>query len=197
MDNESQPYTQIENQNLNKNVKFLQINLQTHKAAINRLNRFIDEKNIDIVLTQEPYVLNQKVCRFSSDYRIFQTSNANESPRASIIVINPSIQATGIQTFTNEFVAVVQIQTSNETILLLSLYCSPNEDLEPKLEYTENIIRKLKPKNLIICTDANAHSKYWFNHFEDQRGQIFQDFIAINNLIIINDNEDILTYYTT
>jgi hypothetical protein len=49
---------------------------------------------------------------------------------------------------------------------------------------------------LIISIDSNAHSTNWFNEYEDERGRILNDFIAQNNLIIMNENETIATYHT-
>jgi hypothetical protein len=45
--------------------------------------------------------------------------------------------------------------------------------------------------------DSNAKSRVWYSNVDDERGNQLNDFIALNNLIIMNDNQDMATYHTT
>ncbi len=63
------------------------------------------------------------------------------------------------------------------------------------MDYINNAFNKIKPKNIIISIDSNAHSMNWFNSSEDGRGVILNDFLAQNNLILHNNNEQNPTFY--
>jgi hypothetical protein len=45
--------------------------------------------------------------------------------------------------------------------------------------------------------DSNAHSRIWYNNYDDNRGDIINEFIAQNNLIILNNNINCPTFETS
>jgi hypothetical protein len=85
------------NRQRNQTIKCLQINLQrSHKSTANLINS-INNNNIDIVLAQEPYVINNKVCGFPlGQCRTYHSSA--DRPKSAIIVFNSQIQILFITT---------------------------------------------------------------------------------------------------
>jgi ribonuclease HI len=154
----------------------------------------MEDNNIDIALTQEPYYRKEKVCGFPIGFRVYQA--VDDTPKTAIIIKNPNIQVISIETFTNSYSTFIQINNSKEKMLLISLYCSPKTNLETELKHIEEALKVLKINNYLIAADSNSHSKQWFSKNEDRRGQIMNDFIDTNNLIILNENEEIPTFYT-
>ena len=41
-------------------------------------------------------------------------------------------------------------------------------------------------KPILIWADSNAHSQLWMSEIENQRGEILEDFITLNNLMVCN-----------
>jgi ribonuclease HI len=181
--------------NRNLNIKCLQINLQRNKRATDHLDEYIAEKTIDIVLIQEPYTIKGKLCGFKSKYKLFYAQNCVR-PKAAILVANNKLLPTSITTYINEYSTVILLELKSKTFAFISLYCSPFENIELELRHTQNIINVLKPQNLIISIDSNAHSRVWFSNTDDNRGNILNEFIAQNNLIMLNNNVNTPTYYT-
>jgi len=179
----------------NNHINCLQINLQRSKSSTAQLNKVIEDQNFDIIFAQEPYVIRGKVCGFPLRYKVFHANC--DTPKTAIIVTKPALQIISIETFAKAFSTIVYSQFNNKTFALISLYCSPLSDIDQELSHIQNSLNTLKPKNLIIAMDSNAHSRVWFNDRDDERGNILNDFIAQNNLLILNNNETIPSYHTT
>jgi hypothetical protein len=58
------------------------------------------------------------------------------------------------------------------------MYCSPFSDINEELNHIQNSLNALKPENLIIAMDSNAHSRVWFSDRDDNRGNTLNDFIT-------------------
>jgi len=181
--------------NSNKIIKCLQINMQRSKVVTANLIRTIEDLNIDIILAQEPYVIKRKVCGIPLNLKtIF--CDLGEKPKTAIIIANKSLQVINVCTYTCDNATFAYIQFLNNSITFCSAYCPPLKDIKIELNLISNVIIKLKPNNLIISMDTNAHSRNWFNNSEDARGDTLNDFLAQNNLILHNDNEGNPTFHT-
>ncbi len=185
-----------QNINIESNIKCLQINLQRCKAATAHLMKYIENKNIDILLIQEPYFAKGKVCGFSSKYRIYYCESA-ERAKTAIIVINDLLQVVYIKTFIKDYLTVISVKFRNKLYYMFSLYCSPEQDLNRELQFLKSALIALKPQNVVISIDSNAKSRVWFSNCDDFRGELINDFIAENNFILLNNNENTPTFYTT
>jgi hypothetical protein len=176
-------------------IKCIQINLQRSKSSTSNLVKLIEQFKIDLALVQEPYVIQKKVCGIPLSFRtIF--CDSGDKPKAAIIIANKYLQIVNISTFTCDFSTFIKIELQNYELLCVSVYCSPTGNIESELDYIRDAINRINHKKLIISIDSNAHSTNWFNEYEDERGRILNDFIAQNNLIIMNENETIATYHT-
>jgi hypothetical protein len=173
-----------QNINIESNIKCLQINLQRCKAATAHLMKYIENKNIDILLIQEPYFAKGKVCDFSSKYRIYYCESV-ERAKTAIIVINDLLQVVYIKTFIKDYLTVISVKFRNKLYYMFSLYCSPEQDLNRELQFLKSALIALKPQNVVISIDSNAKSRVWFSNSDDFRGELINDFIAENNLMLI------------
>jgi ribonuclease HI len=189
-------YSSQQQNNSENIINCLQINLQRSKHSTAHLAKYIEEKQIDIIFIQEPYVIKGKVCGFPLKFRLFYCENCDR-PKSAIAIANDSIQAIAINTFTNTFSTIINVKFKLKVISLISIYCSPFECLATELSHIKTAINSLKPQNLIISADSNANSRVWFSKSDDSRGDLFNDFIAENNLLLLNNNENIATYHTT
>ncbi|XP_074034511.1 uncharacterized protein [Leptinotarsa decemlineata] len=74
---------------------------------------------------------------------------------------------------------------------IFSCYCSGNadiEDLEESLQEIQLLIND-NEGDCIIAGDFNAKSPQWGMNYSDTRGQVMTEWIAANNLIVINQGE--------
>lgn len=183
------------NKSHNNNIKCIQINLQRSKHATANLIKIIKEQAIDLVLIQEPYVIGQKVCGFPLNYKtIF--CDTGEKPKTAIIIVNNNLQGIKISSFTTHYSTFVSIQFKSNSIIFNSTYCSPANDIKSELNQLNKFIEQLNARNIVISIDSNAHSQVWFNSFDDSRGEVLKDFLAQNNLVILNDDEYTATFHT-
>lgn len=54
--------------------------------------------------------------------------------------------------------------------------------------YINHALNNLKSNNVFISMDSNAKSRVWFSSIDDNRGDTVNEFVAQNNLSILNDN---------
>jgi hypothetical protein len=177
-------------------IKFLQINLQRSKTATAHLNRVITERKIDIVLVQEPYHIGNKVCGFPINYKVFQHEN-ELIPKAAVIIINPTLNAIKILNHTINYMVTINLQLEGKIYSIVSMYCSPLNDMTQEITFLSNALHFLKPQYLIIGVDSNAKSRVWFNNRDDNRGNILNEFVCEQNFIILNDNKFFPTFHNT
>jgi hypothetical protein len=182
--------------NSDNNIKCIQINLQKSKTSTANLCKTIDDNNIDICVVQEPYVIRGKVVGFPLNYKILYCQNSDQ-PKSAIIIVNKSIQTVFIQSLSVKNITVINCEFNQKTITLFCAYFSPFDDMSRDLHNIQNAINVLKPNYYIICCDFNAHSRVWFNNRDDQRGEQINDFIAENNLILLNEESYGPTYECT
>jgi hypothetical protein len=62
--------------NSNSSINCIQINLQRSKTSTANLLKTIEEYNIDIVIAQEPHVINGKVIGFPLNYSVLYDQNS-------------------------------------------------------------------------------------------------------------------------
>jgi len=71
--------------------KCYQINLQHSRAGTDNLMQIINTENIDIALTQEPYVYHNRIKGITRSYRTY--TYGEDKSRAAIILPNDTIDA--------------------------------------------------------------------------------------------------------
>ena len=54
-------------------------------------------------------------------------------------------------------------------------------NIDKCVEHSKNV-----NKDIIIGTDSNAHSQLWMSESANKRGEVFEDFITLNNLFVCN-----------
>jgi hypothetical protein len=94
------------NNSNNGSINCIQINLQRSKTSTANLLKTIEEYNIDIVIAQEPHVINGKVIGFPLNYSVLYDQNSTH-PKTVIIITNNLIQNIFIQTFSNNFLTII------------------------------------------------------------------------------------------
>jgi exonuclease III len=174
-------------------IECLQINLQKSKSSTPALIKYIEDNSIDIVLFQEPYHQKEKIIGFSLKYNILYKIT-RQHPKTGIAITNKDINTINMTSMATNDLSIAVINAQNRQILLMSSYCSPNESLDSKLNNIQKVLNESEIKNIVICMDSNSHSKVWYDRHDDNRGDQINEFLAQNNLILLNNNENKPTF---
>ena len=166
-------------------MKCIQINLQRCGAATTEVLRLREKYPYDILLFQEPHFYNKKVIGFPLNFNV--NFKECERPKTGIALVNPLLNAINNCSSTEDDLSVSIVNCDKRKIAFLSCYCSPSESISGKLLKIEKAINSLPTKDFIIAIDSNAHSKIWDDRREDRRGDKVNEFIASNNLILLNN----------
>ena len=80
----------------------------------------------------------------------------------------------------------VNLHNSKEELVICSSYQDITfpeviNNIDKCVEHSKNV-----RKDIIIGADSNAHSQMWMSESANFRGEVFEDFITLNNLFICN-----------
>lgn len=109
-------------------LKIAHINLGEAMLAPAQLMKDIEFDGFDIVSLNEPYVLQNKIEGFPKELCIVYQ---DERPRAAIIVKNKNIKF--IVVYKHRDIVIIQAKLADFLFYVISLYCSPLENLEDNL----------------------------------------------------------------
>ncbi len=174
-------------------LKCIQINLMRSKTATSALSKIIEDMSIDIILVQEPYVVNNRVAGIPMPYEVI-CCDINQKPKTVIIIINRNIRYVKVDSFTNAVLNHTIIEFNNQKIYVFNAYCAQNEDIKRQLKVIETAIQKFDSKSVLVSMDSNSHSNVWFDKNCDKRAEEVLDFVSNNDLIILNNNENKPTF---
>ena len=167
-------------------LKFYQINLNKCKdAQANLMAELVSFKHKEFIcLIQEPHfwggLVPSSINRKSM--QVFHAKGVkNTSPRA-MIVASKGLKISLIELMTSRDITSATLHNAREEIIVCSAYQDITfpeliNNIDKCVEYS-----KSNNKDLIIGSDSNAHSELWMS--ESSRGEIFEDFITQNNLLI-------------
>ena len=140
-------------------VRVLQINLHHSKAASAALLLRLHDGGEDIILVQEPWVLNHRVLGLNiTGYQLI-TPHGNGKKRACILIKN-DIHHFLLNHFSHNDILAVAISLANQTYWIASCYM-PYEETSPPDTTIRQLMNEANSKGLpvIIGADANAHNE--------------------------------------
>ncbi|GBN28236.1 Putative protein in type-1 retrotransposable element R1DM [Araneus ventricosus] len=91
-------------------------------------------------------------------------------------------------------IVAIEVDTVNETFILISVYCLPSANFETDLAALQTVILNNIHKKVLIFGDFNAKSPIWGKRASDTRGQKLTDFIYNNDLYVINKPDSLPTF---
>ena len=139
------------------------------------LEKTVEEEKVDIALTSEPNILLTNNDAWIKD----KESNVAIRVYSKKIKVTEAITGNGY----------VGIKTQD--ITYISCYAPPNESIKNYTEFLENLEEQIRTqtnsgREVVITGDFNAKSGLWGAVKEDKRGAVLADWVAQNNLVIIN-----------
>lgn len=177
-----------------KDIKFLQINLNHCGAAVGNMIQYVQENKIDVILVQEPYIFNNliglnkdnKFVPLPSGWRPFLSLRRS----SGIIIVNPNILAILVSQSPNA--VLVNLTTSNFPLSIVSFYSPPSNDFLDDFNFLLNFPDLTY---FLIGGDFNAKFQELGYSYTCERAKVLQDFIISKNLLLVNDPDAPSTYF--
>ena len=175
------------NTNGQHNFKAIQQNIGRNKIALDQLCRTVIEENVNISFVQEPYLFGGLVLPHSSIH-IFCCI---DSPRAAIIAPR-SVPILFLPQLSSRDICTCEVSIANTKVLFISVYFSPNEDIEIQLRHLELVLQRSDDMPIVIGGDFNGHHSSWGSDSSNLRGRKIHEFIASNeaDLTLLNRGND-------
>ncbi|XP_029340961.1 uncharacterized protein LOC115033101 [Acyrthosiphon pisum] len=171
-------------------LKIIQVNLNKQMIASEQLRDICMTDKIDIILAQDPLIINGHASGFDGCRQIL----SDDDPEAAIIITNNKIKAIKIGQFTTRYVAVARIGIGlcKDDVVIVSAYFRFNKPTTMFTELLTNISQA--SKRLLIAADCNGHSTRWYNDDTNTRGKIVEELIDDQELRILNSPQSLKTY---
>ncbi|XP_035220035.1 uncharacterized protein LOC118193102 [Stegodyphus dumicola] len=151
----------------------------------------------DLLLIQEPYCREGQVASLPISWKVYQRkAETNEkSPRAAIACTNPSWSPIVIKQ-ERDFVAIL-LAFNNAQYIIASIYSSPTDSITGTTSYILDTIQRCPSTPLLLSGDFNAHNTIWGYADTTTKGQELEDFLAANNIHLLNTSDSPPTFDNT
>lgn len=167
--------------NLNNITNYNNINLNNNNT--NFYNNYLNNNNLN----------KNKLIKTTKDFNFIYCEKKELRPKSLIIIRKNSLSYLIDDELTDQNNVIILI----DDLVLISTYFNLKEnnnniiidrDIKKDLDYLKKILIKYKNKKIIICGDLNSWHYSWGNK-SNKRGELLNDFINDNNLIIINEKK--------
>ena len=162
------------------------VNLRKSPAAAQRLCDNLAEWNIHdaIVSVNENTKFVSNIETFNAP--LFSQCTGRET-RAAVYIKGVQYKGILVSHLSTPDVAVVDVTSSNLNFVLISAYLPPNKDYQRALRELENALQNIDTdKKVLICSDTNSRSSFWKDHDTNDRGRMFEQFLATNEVTVLN-----------
>lgn len=170
-------------------IKIMQLNMSYSKVELAEAKQLIGEKKVDVLLLQEPYVVEQpnRGWPITGLGRGVKTAAIRaKRPYAAIAIGNPDFSIIHLAQYSTQHTVCAEIRAPHFSFYVVSQYYQYSKPREEYIDELSRILRRLKGKRVLIGMDANARSKMWGN-IRSEDGQLFEDLIRTNDLKVLND----------
>ena len=170
-------------------LRFYQINLK--KCNLAQSNLMVELMNFKdkqfICLIQEPHFHGLKPSSINRKYMQVLHGKGTKKlwPRA-MIVASKDLKLSLIENLTSRDTTCINLHGPKEELILSSSY--QDIDFQEVVNNIDKCVEHSKRvnKEIIIGCDSNAHSQLWMSKSNNIRGDIFEDFLTLNNLLVSN-----------
>lgn len=139
----------------------------------------------DIVLIQEPWVSGNMVRGLRTPGFKLLLSTGNGRHRACILA-RSNLNIYLLPSFSSEDVVAASLELDNSQYWLASVYMAHDAEAPPGALKTLAKAATEEKKDLIVCSDVNAHHHMWGSTDNNERGESLMEYIISSNLVICN-----------
>ena len=175
-----------------KEMKVLFLNCQAFNTAKYDISCLCKRLKIDVLCLNETWEDPNKPFYFENWSKV--ASKARKDSHGGVaIFVNPdsiSFAASQVDLFDRDSVescAIKIISNTGKVIYLLCAYVPPQQ--ESQLQQLSISIQQANVNNLVLMGDLNGKSPEWNNTTSDRHGDLIEDMLAHNRLIIHNDGQ--------
>ena len=169
---------------MNQTTSIIQWNAQGMRTKKNELLDLINEHKASLIAIQETKLSSDYNIRLPNYNVISKNGHYNHGQHGGVaLYIHSGVPYQEIELITpiQAVAATVNLQT---TFTVCNIYSSRSHQLSSQL--LNDLLSQL-PSPYLILGDFNAYSSVWNCLSTDSRGRIMEEFINLNNLVILND----------
>jgi len=171
-------------------IKIVQHNVNRQRAASLQLRDFCIESSADIVLVQEPVMVNGAAYAFED----CRQAASGDNPGAVIVILDPRLRVIELSDLSSQYVTTVKIHrgSDREAITVVSAYFKYNMPTPWFIDKLRTVLNQ--ESRTIIGADVNGHSVLWHCPVRNSRGLLVEELIEDFDLVVANEMGNIPTY---
>ena len=146
------------------------------------LQKFLCARKFCIACVQEQYAPRGSTLGLDP----FLVLEKGPSPKAAIVLDPKGVGVLFMEHLSNEHCVVAQLSLGPLQLTVISTYFQYSMATEIFCEHLNTVLRSIGRGPVVICADANAQSCLWSSRRPNLRGEILEDFIHQNGLLVCN-----------
>lgn len=170
---------------MDRHIRIIQQNLMKSQSAKDELKEAIRTNPPDIILIQEPNIVNNNFTFYLSNQTYYHSSDSIDT---ATVILNNNLSTSLIEEFTNSFATSIRIQTESEDIILVNSYIRTGDLADPHIEFLNNLYLTHSHNPIIVCGDLNARHPFWFDPTTNSNGTKLKQIIDEQELTVHNTN---------
>lgn len=172
-------------------IKIAQINVDHSHTATSELQNVVVERRIDVLLLQEPYVVDGRLPLISTRFKCVYATGGNVW--SAVVLVNPAIDIWAT-TFVDSHVVCAGLRLGNREFYVVSAYFQFSEGPAEYLNRLEGVLDRTHPGSILIGADVNARSSLWHCAETCERGLLVEDFLSSRGLVVMNEPSHLTTF---
>jgi len=169
-------------------LKILQWNIRGFYSRKPFLHRLTDTLSPDILCLQETHLKPHKKSYIKGYHLASRCDRVDRDGGGTMIFVKSETPCIELNITKKLEVVAIKSFIEKAELTICSLYLPPNHENTNLIEDLNKILEEL-PTPFIIHTDANAHHPSWGSEQADHRGNLIEQWIADNGLILLNTEE--------
>jgi len=156
--------------------------------------QIIATDNTDYELIQEPYTYQSTETGITQGYRTYTYGDGKR--RTAIIIPNNKVDALLLTQHSDNDTVRLEIRKGTTTFYAANVYMVFKDSIENRIKTTQKILEFTKGTKLKTGMDSNARST-WYDVTTNHRGKLLEEFLASNQLHIINDESTMTNFQSS
>ncbi len=164
-------------------IPIIQINLHHSKAGTTELCCRLSQMKRYIVLVQEPWIINNRICGLPK--RGLISSDSKEKLR-SCVIVSPDIKVWPLSAFTDADCVAISTKWQGNEVIFASAYM-PGDRRAPSRAFRSLVMHcENNETPLVVGCDSNAHHTLWGSTNVNERGELLLEYLMGTQLEIMN-----------
>lgn len=179
-------------------LRILQLNMRRSEVVTGEVRTLIQEKRLDILLLQEPYVQrpDERHTFFGLGTSVQVAAVRHEDPWAIVASCNPEFKIIFISQLSTAHCVCAEVLTPGFSFYVVSHYFQYSDDIELHLKHLATVLHALRGKRVLVALDSNARSSMWGPQETNDRGRKLERFILASGVDLLNVAGNTPTFWT-